>query len=824
MRRFAMLVTRYPKWVLAAILVITIYLGFGISKLQTRNNYDAELPKEDPIVRTNDRFAEIFGEKDVIMIGIESDDIFQARTLQKIALISEDLKNVNGVIEDEVTSLSTVNNIKGRDWGLEVGPFMKTVPRTEAEIERLRADVRSNRLIYGRLVSEDETATLITANIERGYDQGRVYDQIQRILEKYREPEKIYTTGEPIMQQEIDLGIQGDVSFLLPIALTLVLIGFFVSFRTWRGVFLPFGVVALSIFWTMGLMGHVGLPLTVVSSALPMLLVAVASSYGIHIVHRYYEEIRGRDRVDGTRTATEKITPPILMTGITSALGSATLMIFRVVSIREFGIITAMGILAALILSLTFTPAALAMMKKSSKKQKRPAKGWIERALTYLAELSLANNKSILAIAAVVILISMLGISKIKVGNDFVQMFPKHHRVRETFEMFNEKLGGSRYFNIMIEGKNYDSIKDPLLLQKIFAFQQFAEGFEEVGYTSSFADIIQHMNKVMHGDDPQYHRIPDSQELIAQYLLLYSMSGDPGDFDDLVDYDYQRAKIRVMVKTSEQEAHKSLYQAFQHYVDTHFDAGVNNEFGGLLMVWIAQIRYIVTGKIQNIVLAVVIVFLFCAFVFRSLAGGLFSITPLVVATLLTFGLMGFTGIRLDMGTAIITAIAVGIGVDFAIHYISRFKEEIRNTGELRNSTANAMGSSGKAIIYDMMSNILGFVVFIFSGFLPIQYFGWLISLTMLTVGFGTLVILPALFATFNPKFVQGRGPAYEPPVIKSRMPVVAPIVADDRTHVKYFSYERISKMNGPQRDLGYGSPESTPEENSGKHCVLCRLC
>ncbi|MFQ6115837.1 MAG: RND family transporter, partial [bacterium] len=395
-----------------------------------------------------------------------------------------------------------------------------------------------------------------------------------------------------------------------------------------------------------------------------------------------------------------------------------------------------------------------------------------ERAFTHLTEFSLTKNKWVLSIAGLMILISMFGIKKIKVGSDFVQMFPKHHRVRETFEMFNEKLGGSRYFNIMIEGKDYDSIKDPRLLQKIVAFQKYAESFEDVGYTSSFADIIQHMNKVMHGDDPQYHRIPDSQELIAQYLLLYSMSGDPGDFDDLVDYDYQRAKIRVMVKTSEQEIHKSLYQAFQNYVDTHFDAGVKNEFGGLLMVWIAQIKYIVTGKIQNIVLAVVIVFLFCAVVFRSLVGGLFSITPLVVATLLTFGLMGFMGIRLDMGTAIITAIAVGIGVDFAIHYISRFKEEIKNSSHLKTSTASTMRSSGKAILYDMMSNILGFVVFIFSGFQPIRYFGWLISLTMLTVGFGTLVILPALFATFNPKFVRGMKPVYEPPERKSsRMPV-----------------------------------------------------
>ncbi|MFQ6084072.1 MAG: RND family transporter [Candidatus Aminicenantia bacterium] len=755
MRRFASIVTQYPKFVLGIILLITIYIGFGISKLETRNNYDAELPKDDSIIKTNDRFEEIFGEKDMIMIGIESSNVFQVNTLRKIALISEELKRVKGVVEDEITSLSTMNNIKGRDWGLEVGPFMEDVPETKAEIERLRDDIRSNKLIYGRLISEDETSTLIMANIEQGYDQAAVYRQVYEIIDKYQGPEKIYAAGEPIMSQEIDMGIQGDITLLFPIALTLVLIGFYLSFKTLRGVFLPFSVVGLSVFWTMGIMGHIGLPITVVSSALPMLLVAVASSYGIHVVHRYYEEVISRNKVEGTREAMKKITPPILMTGITSALGSATLMIFRVVSIREFGIITAMGILAALILSITVIPAFLSILKKSVRKQKKDKISWGNNVLTRLAKLSLRKKAWVLSFSAMIILISLFGIHKIRVGSDFVQYFPEDHRIRKTFDMFNEKLGGARYLNVMVKGEGYDSIKDPRLLNQILKFQEYAESFEEVGYTSSFADIIKRMNKVMHADEPEYDRIPDSKSLVAQYLLLYSMSGDPGDFDDLVDYDNQRAKVRVMVQTSDQDDHKRLYNAFQEYVNTHFDQNVNIEFGGMLMVWIAQVGYIVTGKIQNIILAIIIVWLFCVAVFRSFVGGLFSIIPLTVATLLTFGIMGFIGIRLEMGTAIITAVAVGIGVDFAIHYISRFKEEIRKTRDIEKSTVNTMLSSGKAIIYDMMSNILGFVVFIFSGFLPIQYFGWLISLTMLTVGFGSLVMLPAMFAVFKPKFIRG---------------------------------------------------------------------
>ena len=757
MKKFANLVTRYPKSVLGMVLLITVYMGLGLGQLETRNNYDSELPVDDPIVKTNDRLEEIFGDKSIIIIGIERDNLFQLDTLRKIDLISEELKGVDHIIDDEIVSLSTANNIKAKDWGLEVGPFMKKLPETEAEIKQLRADLRSNQLVYGRLVSEDETFTMIIANIQKGYNQQTVHRQVSEIADKYQGPEKIYVAGDPIGSQEIDIGIQRDARLLLPLVLVLVLTGFYLCFRTARATLLPFSVSVLSILWTMGIMGHLGLPITVVSSALPVLMVAVTSSYGIHIMHRYYEEVVDKDNTAGVRSTIMQITPPILMTGITSSLGAATLLIFRVTSIRQFGIITALGILAAVVLSVTVIPALLAIMKKPEKKQRAKSLSFGDALLIWMAKFSLRRSRWILGFSVVILIVSLLGIHNIRIGNDFIKYFPAGHKLRTAFDTFNQKLGGARYLDIMIEGDSEDAIKQPDLLKQILEFQAYAEEFKGVGYTSSFANIIKHINKVMHDNDPAHDRIPDSQELIAQYLLLYSMGGNPGDFSDLVDYDYQRLKIRVMLTTSDQEEHRRLYAAFTNYIETHLDdKGVNAEFGGEAMFWLAQIRYVATGKILNILLAVAVVWLLCTIIFRSMSAGLFSIIPLTVSTVLTFGVMGFIGIRLETGTAIITAMAVGIGVDFALHYLSRFKAEVNKTGDIEESTVTTMLTSGKAILFDVMSNILGFSVFIFSGFLPIQYFGWLISLTMFTAGFGTLIMFPSLFVVFQPKFIWHR--------------------------------------------------------------------
>lgn len=756
LKRFANLITHHPRAVLTLMGILTVVVGSGITKIETRNNYDSDLPPDDPIIATNDRLEEVFGEKDVVMIGLRTNDIFNVQTLQKIASVSEELKQVEGVIEDQITSLATLTNIKGREWGLAVGPFMESVPKTEEEIALLRSDVQANALIYGKLVSRDFSSTVITANIERGYDQATVYNQVEAIAKKYAGPEQMYTNGEPVMEQEIDLGIQKDVSTLLPFALLLVLIGFFISFRSVRGVLLPFSVVILSIIWTMGIMGHIGLEITVVSSALPMVMVAVASSYGIHIVHRYYEEIRRQSIAKAVHETVIAMTPPVLMTGITSAVGSATLAVFKIVSIREFGIIAGIGILSALLLTLTVPQSLLMLLNKPSPKVKKKENHLGERLLTFIAKLSLKKPGLIAVFTCVVIVISIVGINKMQIGTDFTEMFPDGHRIKQSFSMFNEFLGGARYLNIMITGKEADSITDPTLLKQIEEYQNYAEGLAGVGYSSSFADIIKRINRVMNSDDPAYEKIPDSRELISQYLLLYSISGDPGDFEDIVDYDYQRAKIKVMIQTSEQDDHKRLYSALRQYAQSHFDAGVEIEFGGSVMSWLAQVSYIAKGEIQNIITAILIVFLFCLVVFRALLGGLFNIVPLAIATMITFGLMGFLGIRLEMGTAIVTAIAVGVGVDFAIHFVSRFKEEFLKSHAVETATLTTLTTAGKAIIFDLFSNILGFSVLIFSGFTPVQNFGWLVSLTMITSGFGSLIILPPLFAFFQPRFIWGK--------------------------------------------------------------------
>lgn len=311
MKNYIHLIIKKPFLVLAAIVVVTAFFGYGLTKLETSNNQDSELPDTDPIVKTMEQLEEKFGKKDIILVGIETDDVFNPQTLQKVIDISGDVALIDGVIESQIFSIASTNNIVKNDWGVEIGSFVENVPETDADMQALKSELLSNDLSRGILVSPDGSFTAIAANITEGYDESQVFDKVQAIVNKYQGPEKMFIAGDPIQQQEIDRGVKSDLGFLVPLAITLVLFGLFISFRTVKGIVLPYLVIVLTIIWTLGFMGHAGLDMTVVSSLIPILMIVVSSSYGIHMVHRYYEELTADDNKTAVKKPSKAFQQPL---------------------------------------------------------------------------------------------------------------------------------------------------------------------------------------------------------------------------------------------------------------------------------------------------------------------------------------------------------------------------------------------------------------------------------------------------------------------------------------------------------------------------------
>ncbi len=736
MNRLAGIIVRYPGSIILGCALITLFLALGITRLETRNNYEGDLPESDPIIRTNARFEKVFGNEQIMVVAVQSNALFSPESLEKVKRISDALATVQGVPQDGVTSLATLPAPQIDNPRPGPSTLLTELLEHPGAIDAYRKQIFSDDSPAGRLVSKDGSMTRILVRIARTADQTTVARQVRDIVRRFEGPERIYAIGDFTVAQEIDDGIEGDLQVLLPLALALILAGFFASFRNLRGVALPLLVILLSIVWTLGLMGHLGVRLNVVTSTIPILLVAAASSYGIHVIHRHNEVLT-------VHRLLQRLGPPILLTGLTSVIGTLTLLVFRVTSIREFGVFAATGILSAALLALILVPAVLTFLKQPKKDQQKHRPGPGDRILLSLGTFSLKRRRLVMGITLLLILVSGFGITRIRLGLDPVELFPQQHPVRDATRIFNDHFTGCRYFNIMVEGNHAGAVNHPAFLKTLFNFQQAVEKLPKVTGSRSIIDAL---GSTLHEKNVIPFTVPGSQLEIERALHLYAASGGERDLATQVDKSHRRARVTVMVTATDQEEQAELYHRLQDLARAHFPAHLNVEFGGAALLWIAQNHYIAIGKVYNIIAAICLVFLFCALAFRSPLKGLLSVAPLAVATLITFGVMGLFGIRLNIVTAIITAIAVGIGVDFAIHFFSRLQEEQATGHTLEGATRRTMLTAGKAICFDVASNVLGFIVFSFSGFTPIQNFGWLISLTMLTCAFGTLVLLPPLAA------------------------------------------------------------------------------
>ena len=746
-RRFDSFVIKHPLAILAFAAAITIFLTAGMPKLTMRPFLESDLPANDPILSANENYSKIFGEDDSAYLAIVSDTIYRASTLKKIVEVTEEINSLDCVLEKETLSLATVRKVSWREWGLDVRKHLATLPRTPEEIESLRSDINRDTDIAGKLVSDDETSTLVAFKLSPGYDRGALYSALHGIADNYSGPEKIYPFGRQIMGEEASIGIGHDAKLLGPLALVLMAVGISIFFRSPRLTLGPVLMVAMSILWTMGGMHYLGYRLSMLSSSIPAVLIALGSSYMIHVIYSCGEKTQSgnstaKSIVEGARAMAR----PIGLAAMTSMVGFLTLVVFKILSIREFGVCVALGVGYAALLALIALPSIMVLQKSTRYRVKPQAFPLIDRMLDGFARVGIRHRFLMAGIGLVVIIIALAGVSKIKVGFAPAEIFPRNHRARNVVALFLEKFYGPYSLNVMFTTNEAEGLKSPDVLRQIDDFQEFAEGLPKVKHASSIVNILKKMNRILNEDSAEHYTIPSSREMVAQSLLLHSLTNDPVQFENLVDYDIQRCKVIIATTAIDSTELERIYESLTAYCEDNIGGDLKVDFGGHSMVWMAQNHYIIVGKILNIAANTILIWIICAIAFRSVRLGLISIVPLSMATLFSFGLMGHLGIRLDTATAVLTGISVGVGVDFAIHFISRLKRELRRTTQMDEAVGATMRGSGRAIIFDAISNILGFMTFLLSGFAPVRILGVLVCFTMVSCVVLTLLFIPVILA------------------------------------------------------------------------------
>jgi predicted RND superfamily exporter protein len=862
LKRYVQAIIRWPLLTILLVIVATVLFASQVGHLKMVLDPKRILPQSHPYVQLNNQIEEHFGGSRVVVIGVtvKDGDIFNPATLAKIQRITEAVKKVNGILEENVVSIADrkIKYIKSTPDGLDIRRMMEDVPTTPEGLAELRSNVFMNDLYVGSLVSKDgKSAAIITdfrggggssdwwdkmmssdartpgwdlpdlvrkayaqewsqEDVEKWWAQqggkpwekggaangtgtpgqaqspqagaapggaapggtgapadgdwhkiqaqwyvpdSTIYEELEAIAAKERDANtEVHLGGLPIALAflEKDALLMNQVVF--PIAVGVVILVLLLAFRSLQGVMIPLLTAGLSVVWALGAMAIFRIPLDPWTQTLtPILIVAIASGHSIQILKRYYEELvrNGGDNRAAVITATSRIGPVMITAGLVAAASFASLITFDLKTFQSFGLFTAFGILSALVLEMTFIPALRSMLRPPSPAalERLNRKSWADRIAGALAAQAVGRQRRwVLGLVLVVLVLSIGFGTQVVVNNSLKGQFFPDTQLRVDEAAINKAFGGTTTFYVLVQGKEPGALKDPAVLKAVEDLQHRFEQVPGVGKTQSYVDYVKKMNKSFHGDDPAFDQVPDRREEVSDYLFLYSISGNPADFRRLVDYDYQKAVVWAFLKDDSTRLAQQLIGITNDYVKDHFPEGIEAGVAGSSPVTVALNDTIVDGKLRNIVQIALITFLISCVVLRSLLGGLLVLVPLGAAVTINFGIMGATGITLGIGTATISAMAVGIGADFAIYILFRCREEYAHLGDVSQAVESAVLTAGKAVLFVALAIGAGCATLSVAGYYR-HMEGVLIPLAMLTGCLGALTILPTIAYMLRPAFI-----------------------------------------------------------------------
>ncbi len=762
MARFARWLVRWPVLFVAANLAVTAALGAWAVRVRIESSLESVLPAGDPDVAFYEQVRATFGSDDVGVVGVRADDIFAATTMQKIAHVTEALGHVDGV--ERV--LSITNAVDPSVDVFKPPRLLPNIPPLPSEVEALKAKLVATPLFGKNLVADDFKGAAINVFFKNLTDAQYldlgIDDRIRAILTAENGPERFYFTGASHVKQVAVEMMRRDLFRFTPIALLLIVLVLWLSFWTVRGVLLPIASVVMALVWTLGIMVETGHALTLGTFVLPPLLLVVGSSYAIHVVARYYEQVdAGAPRDAVVVRAFERVWLPLLISAAVTIIGFGSLGANRITAIRDLGLFAVVGIVCLTITSLTFLPAALQLLRverRTSRSGKISPR--LSRALTRLGGLVYEARAKILCAAVALGLVGLVGSFLIRVDSDFLSYFEPKSEVRVAAETINNEIVGSNPFYIVIQGPGPGFLARWEVLKQIKELQRFLATIPGITSSISIVDYMQllesGLNESGSGDlviDDDGNPVPapkpksfleDPKNLEP---VLNMIRTSPATFRGVITEDFGKTNLLVRTNLSGSRRTEQALGKIRDYIGEHFPAELQARLTGNLVLLTGTTSDIVMGQIKSLSLALGIIFIVLSLMFLSARVGFFAILPNILPIVLFFGVMGWSGIYLNLGTSLIAAIALGIVVDSTVHYMARLNLELQGETDQVAALVRTLRTVGVPIVYTTVALFFGFLAFACSSFVPIQTFGVLTGLTMATSLGANLVLLPALLAT-----------------------------------------------------------------------------
>lgn len=768
--RFFQQVVRFPKTVVLTSLLLMSGLVWFLPQLTKDTRADAFLAADNPALLYRDKVKAQFGLSDPMVIAVVREGrggIFNSQTLALVDQLSYEVSELANIDAERVISLATENNIVGTEEGMDVDPFFDPVPATQQQADAVRRAIDDFPLYQGSLVAKDGHATLIVAEMIDEDLAEETYDAILALIDQtaVSNGEALHVAGEGAIAGYLGSYIDADAQRLNPLAGLVITLIILLAFRRFTPALLGNVIIAASVLMTLGIMAASGVAFFVITNALPVILIGIAVADAIHVFSHYYE-LQARDpegdrKVQVVETMAE-MWRPITLTTLTTMAGFMGLYFAAYMPpFSYFGLFTAIGVLIAWLYSLFFLPAAMAIIKPRvspafirGRKQQKP--DVFARLMIRMGRFTQRHARATVIIAAVMAASGIYSASQLTVDEDRIKTFDSSERIYQADAVINHYLDGTNNLDIVIETPLAEDLFEPENLLKMEALQEYAETLPYVMGSTSIVDYLKQMNRSLNEGRPEAYKLPASKDLAAQYFLLYSASSEPTDFEEEVDYDYQMANIRVTLNSGSYAKTKVVVESLQDYVVSEFNSPeIRATLSGRVNVSYHWIRDLGTSHFAGLGIALLLVWMVSSLLFRSTIAGLYALIPVAGAVLLVYATMVALDIKLGIGTSMFASVAIGLGVDFAIHTIERLRVLYRKyLGNLSQAMDVLYLTTGRALLFNFLAIAGGFAVLISSKVVPLNNFGLIVVLSVTTSFFASMTLLPALVQVFKPAFMQ----------------------------------------------------------------------
>jgi predicted RND superfamily exporter protein len=749
-------ISKHPWLVLALLIAVTLLasarlLDFGTGRVRIEIDMSTNrlLPEEDENKTFYDFVRKVFGSDETLLVAMHAPNIFTQDNLERVSRMTTRLEGVDGV--HHVVSLTNALHIRGTEDSLDIRPLVSEIPEEPEALAEMREEALGNPLYAGSLISKDGRTTSLLVYfldfsdrefIERGLDE-----RVQAIArEEAGEAELWFSGGPHLKVAQIEYQLRG-LMRMLPLILVVLGIVLAFSFRTVRGVAIPLLTVVTSLLWAMGAAAWIGRPLNLVTILIPPLLLILGLSYSVHVVSEFYDTLREKpvdSGADAARGALNRVWLPVALTGFTTAAGFMALALSPMSAIREFGILSMIGVLLTVLASLSIPPVLLALLPKPRRIRDAAVDGPFERFVERVAEFDLKRRRAIFIAAAATGLLAVAAFPFIKIGSNSIENFPKDSSIRGDFEAINSHLGGANAFNVVLEASEADAFIEPVNLRAVEDLQVWLEEQPEIGGTTSVVDYLKLINRGFHDNDPEYFAIPETRRAAGRLLFF----GSSDDLDGFVDRTYRLANLTVRANIVDHELLGALIARIESRL-----AGLGESLDGkvtgnpVLLNRLAD--DIVRGQAYSIAGALILIYAILAMLFLDFRTGLIALIPNVLPVAVYFGALGITGVTLNFATTLIAPMALGIAIDDTIHYFTRFNRDAKRFADERRGTITALRSVGRPVTYTSIAVCTGFLVLMTSDLRNQVQLG---ALAAFTLGFAWLVdftLTPALCSSLR---------------------------------------------------------------------------